>query len=237
MKLLFPVKPVLLSAGLLFCLSSCEKTKHTETKTTSNDTDTVTVRHTETRTGTSKSADKDLKDFKNWVNRKTSSADSSTKEHWPKIKEDFKERTDRLESRLDSMSVDSKREYAEYKARYKNWETRQERRQNQPLDKNKIATWEQQLLGKQSSLKTITATGLHDAYLNLLTVVRAKHNTWTPDDWDYVDFVYSELNNRKDELESDISAGEKLKIKALQGEYLGYEGAADVKDAAHNVKK
>ncbi|KAA9340656.1 hypothetical protein [Adhaeribacter soli] len=233
MKLLSPLNPVLFSAMLVAALCSCERTKTTQTERTTTDRDTTAVTHTETRT----KAKDELHEFRDWVNAKTSGADSNARERWPKVKEEFKTRTDKLESRLDTMSAKSKQEYAELKSRYKAWEQKQEKREDRPLDPKKLTSIRQQLLGKQSDLKTVTSANIRQTYETLLQYVRGTHNSWTPDDWDYVDYIYSELNNRKDEVEGDISTKDGLKIKALQGEYLGYEAAADTKDAAHHLKK
>lgn len=233
MKLPFYLKPVLFPVAFALVCSSCERTRTTtETEVTKTDRDTVSVTRKETRSQT----DDELGEFRDWVNSKTTTADSNARERWPKVKEEFKTRTNRLESRLDTMSAESKKEYAELKQRYKAWEQKQNNRKQQPLDQQKLTNFRQQLFGNQSDLNTVTATNIRQTYETLLQYVRGTRNKWTPDDWDYVDFLYSELNNRKDELESGIPTRDRLKIKALQGEYLGYEAAADTKDAARHLK-
>jgi hypothetical protein len=66
--------------------------------------------------------------------------------------------------------------------------------------------------------------------------VRAKKQRWTQEDWDYVDHVYSQLNNRKEQVESAIPAADRIKIKTLQAEYLALEASGDAKDLYKNVK-
>jgi hypothetical protein len=229
------LKSVLFSALVFFGLSSCERTKTTETTTTTTNSDTTTVAHRQTSVSTK--ADNDVRDFKNWVNEKTTRADSNAKEKWPEIKQDFKTRSAQLESKMDSVSAETKRDYEEAKARYQAWENRRDNRTSKPLDNAKLSTWRKNLLSNYSDINTVTAANAKVAYLLFMGVVRAKHETWSQEDWDYVDAVYGELNQRKREIENNISNADGFKIKTLQGEYLTLETAADVKDAAKDDKK
>ena len=79
-----------------------------------------------TKTKTNTKVKGDLAEFRNWVNSKTSRADSNAKERWPAVKEDFQARTSRLEAHLDTFSEDSKKEYAQLKTKYENWEKSQQ---------------------------------------------------------------------------------------------------------------
>jgi hypothetical protein len=233
MKIPFPLKPILLSSLLLLGLTSCERTRKTETRTEADHRDTVTVTRTETKT----KPNDELNEFRDWVNKKTTQADTNAKRRWPKVKEEFKTKSAQVEQNLDSLSEDSKREYAELKKRYENWEKTQEARSEQPLDETTLNTWRRQLLGDRSAYSTITGANAKETYLLFMGIVRAKAENWSQNDWDYVDHVYSELNDRKSQIESRISAIDRLKIKSLQAEYLALEGTSDAKDAYRNVKK
>jgi hypothetical protein len=229
MKPLFCFQTIAFSAALVFSFSSCERTTRTETNTHATDRDTVTVSHSRTTTKTK--ADDDVRDFKNWVNDKTNRADSNAKEKWPEIKEDFKTRSAQLDAKMDSFSADTRREYETAKARYQAWENRRDTRTSRPLDNAKLTTWRSTLLGSFSDLKSVSATNVKEVYLTFMGAVRAKKGNWTQEDWDYVDHVYGELNQRKREIDNSISTADALKIKTLQAEYLTLEAAADAKDA------
>lgn len=237
MKLTLPFKPVLLCSALLFGFTSCERSKHTETNTKADETDTVSVTRTETHSETNTKPKEELNEFRNWVNDKTTEADSNASRRWPKVKEEFRTKTARMETHLDSLSEDSKREYAELKKRYELWEKKQEARTAQPLNETTLVRWRKELLGDHQNLQTMTGTNARETYLMFIGVVRAKKSNWTLTDWDYVDHVYSELNNRKGQIESNIPMADRLKIKSLQAEYLALESAADAQDAYENVKK
>ncbi|PIQ20544.1 MAG: hypothetical protein COW65_14425 [Cytophagales bacterium CG18_big_fil_WC_8_21_14_2_50_42_9] len=178
----------------------------------------------------------DLAEFRAWVNDKANRVDSSADKNWPKVKEEYKVRTTRLESRMDSLSAQSKQEYAELKTKYQNWESKKERRESQPLQPDKIQEWQQQLLGANTNLASLTAPDMRETYLLFMGIVRAKKQRWTQEDWDYVDHVYSQLNNRREQVESGISTADRIKIKSLQAEYLALEASGDVKDLYNHVK-
>ena len=180
--------------------------------------------------------ERELREFKAWVNDKANRVDSSADKNWPKVKEEYKARTARLESRMDSLSVQSKQEYAELKTKYRSWETKKEARESKPLQPAKIQEWEQQLLGNNTKLASLNATDMRETYLLFMGIVRAKKQRWTQEDWDYVDHVYSQLNNRKEQVESAIPAADRIKIKTLQAEYLALEASGDAKDLYKNVK-
>jgi hypothetical protein len=217
--------------GVMLACETRTTTTRTTTTTDGNDTTKtkVTRRHTE--------ANDELNEFRDWVRTKANRTDSAAKENWPEVKEDFKRRTARLDQKADSLSADAKTEYARLKAQYQTWEEQNERRAQQPLDGNKLRQWEQELLGPTKDLNTLTAADMRETYLLFMGIVRAKKNKWTQDDWDYVDNVYSRLNNRKEQLEGSLSAGDRIKIKSLQAEYLALEAASDANDLYQHVRK
>ncbi len=217
--------------GLAGTFFACETRTTTTTNIDSDKQDTVTV------VRRSDNAADELKDFKNWVNSKAGKADSTAKENWPEVKEEFKQRSARLESRMDSLSAESKAEYAELKSKYKSWETQKQQRTSMPLDPNKLVEWEKQLIGTDKSLATLTAADMRETYLLFMGMVRAKKNKWTQDDWDYVDNIYGRLNERKQKVEGAMGSGDKIKVKTLQAEYLTLEASHDAKDLYKSVNK
>ena len=67
-------------------------------------------------------------------------------------------------------------------------------------------------------------------------MVRAKKKNWNQNDWDYVDYIYRQLNKRKGEIDASISSADNLKIRSLQAEYLALEAGHDAKDLINTVK-
>jgi hypothetical protein len=234
MKKLLPIALSGLLAGLLL---ACETRKTTQT-TTGETGDTTVVVRKETQVSREKETkvSRELDDFRTWVNDKAERTDSTTRENWPKVKEEFRQRAARLDSKADSLSAEGKAEYRELKKKYEVWEARQEKRTSQPLDPAKVQQWEKSLLEGKTP-ESITAADMREMYLTFMGVVRAKKRRWTQDDWDYVDHVYGRLNDRLDQVESAIPASDRVKIKSLQAEYLALEAGHDAKDLYQHVKK
>jgi len=224
MKDLLKQTYIFILAGILL---ACE-TRTVATTEADDNTAVVTERDPET--------ERELAEFRAWVNDKANRVDSAADRNWPKVKEEYKTRTARLESRMDSLSVQSKQEYAELKNKYQNWEAKKERRESKPLQADKIQEWQQQLLGANTNLASLTAADMRETYLLFMGIVRAKKQRWTQEDWDYVDHVYGQLNNRREQVESGISTADRIKIKSLQAEYLALEASGDAKDLYKNMK-
>ncbi|RNI31039.1 hypothetical protein [Rufibacter latericius] len=187
-------------------------------------------------------AEEDLAELREWVNVKTDStgrkADTAASRKWPQAKEEFKEKTAKLDSKLDSLSEKSKAEYKELRQKYQNWEARNQQRSQMPLKQETLARFEQELFGTPNALQVhMPAEGMREVYVQFLQNVRAKRNTWSAADWDYVDEIYSRLNQKKDQVEDQISGQDKLKIKALQAEYLTLETGKDAKDLYKEIKQ
>jgi len=220
-------------AALLWSCDSRRQVEGEETAaTTSRDRDTATV----VRTGDS-SAERELEEFRAWMNKQAEKGDTAIRREWPQVKEELRRRNAQLESKFDSLSAKSKEEYRDLQRRYRSWEERQDRRMQQPLQASKVTAWQKELLREYSDLSALQPSQMREAYLTFLGTVRTKKSNWTQDDWDYVDHVYSKLNDRRRQLEGQISNSDNLKIRTLQAEYLTLEGAADTKDMLRDVKK
>lgn len=229
MKKLLPIAFCGLLTGLL---PACE-TRKTTTQTTTTEVagdDTARVVRKET------TASRELDELEAWVQDKAQRTDSTTRENWPKVKEEFRQRAARLDAKADSLSAEGKAEYARVKQKYESWEARQERRTSQPLDAAKLLQWEKELLANKK-LESLQAPDMREAYLTFMGVVRARKTRWTQDDWDYVDHVYSRLNDRKRQVDSALPTSDLVKIKTLQAEYLALEAGSDAKDLYRDVKK
>lgn len=215
-------------------LLSCEGNPSNENREITVDTteseDTAMVM----RTG--KTAQDRLEELRGWMNEKADQGDTAIRADWPQVREKLRARNAQIERGFDSLSTESKEEYRRLKGRYSQWEERQERRQQTPLDPQKVTQWEKELLREFSSPGSITTQNVREVYLTFIGVVRAKRQNWSDGDWDYVDHVYSQLNQRRRELEGSISSGDKLKIRALQAEYLTLEGTADAQSLMRDMR-
>lgn len=203
-----------------------------ESRRTADETNEVTIDTAEpgdtamvVRSG--ETAEQKVERLRGWLNRKASGADTSIRENWPETRERIRDINADIEQNFDSLSTKSQEEYRQLKERYAQWEAEQEHRQQQPLHPEQISSWEDQLLREYKNINAITPQNVREAYLTFMGSVRAKKSNYSQNDWDYVDHVYSKLNQRRRQIEGQMSTTDKLKIRALQAEYLALEGAAD----------
>ncbi|KAA3439183.1 hypothetical protein [Rufibacter hautae] len=186
-------------------------------------------------------AEQDLAELREWMRDKTDSTgrnDSDTTKRGARIREEFREKTAQLDTKMDSLSAKSKAEYKELRRKYENWETRNQQRSAMPLNQQTLQRFEEELFGSANALDAqLTAAQMREVYTQFLQNVRARRTTWTAADWDYVDEIYSRLNQKKDQVEDQIPGQDKLKIKALQAEYLTLETTKDAKDLAREIKQ
>ncbi|KAA6435838.1 hypothetical protein FOE74_07860 [Rufibacter glacialis] len=183
-------------------------------------------------------AEADLAELREWVKDKTEKTDSTLLEKGPKVREEFKQRSSQLDTRLDSLSEKSKEEYKELRRKYENWEARNQQRGEVPLHQETLRRIETELFGTPNALEVqIPADQMRDVYTQFLQNVRQRRTTWTASDWDYVDAIYRRLNEKKDLVEAQIPTNDKLKIKALQAEYLTLEAGKDAKDLYREMKQ
>lgn len=220
-----------LFAGTGFLLACESRPVSTDSLTNGANSDTAIVVRNDS------DAARELDDLEAWVNKQANQTDSSVKENWPQVKAEFKERSARLDSKMDSLSAETKAEYAALKAKYQDWEAKKEKRENRPLEPAKVQQWQKELLGDNTNLAALTAADMRETYLLFMGTVRAKRTRWTQEDWDYVDHIYSQLNDRKQEVESSLSTTDRIKIKSLQAEYLALEAGSDAKDLYKHVIK
>lgn len=230
-------KPIKFAAALFLglLLWSCEGNR------TAENTEEITVdvperQDTARVERTGRTVNERLESLRGWMNEKVERGDTAIQREMPQIKEDFRRRSSEIEKNLDSLSADSKAEYNRLKQRYERWESRQERRENTPLDAAELSQWREQLLREFDDINSISPQNVREAYLTFMGVVRAKRQNWTQSDWDYVDNVYGQLNQRRRQIEGQMSNSDKLKIRALQAEYLSLEGAADAKSLMQDMR-
>ncbi|MBF9254263.1 hypothetical protein I2I11_13240 [Pontibacter sp. 172403-2] len=178
---------------------------------------------------TGKTADDQLEEFRGWLNEQVDKGDEAIREDWPETREKLRQRNAELEQKFDSLSAEGKEEYRQLQDRYARWEARQERRQQQPLRPQQLKQWKRQLLDEYENIDDISAANIREAYLTFMGEVRTKRRSWSQDDWDYVDNVYGQLNQRRRQVEGEISTADNIKIRTLQAEYLTLESAADTK--------
>ncbi len=181
-------------------------------------------------------AEKDLDDLRAWMRTKSGMADSAIRAEWPTVKKEYKAKTYTLDQNSKKLSDSSRAEYASMKQRYQEWEDRNETRKAVDLEGAQLERWER-LLAHTTQISRIKPANLRDAFTQALEYTREHRRNWSLRDWDYADFVIGELNTRKSEVLDQLNNGDKIKIAALQVEFVTLKKGREAKDAYHNMRE
>ncbi|MBD1396888.1 hypothetical protein H9Q13_06905 [Pontibacter sp. JH31] len=180
--------------------------------------------------------EQDLQDLRTWMSRKASQGDSITRAEWPTIKQEFRARTQSLEQGTGKMTEQSKQEYSELKTRYRQWETDNEERYGQPLNRETASDWERKLAGTRN-IDKLKSSQIRETYTRFMENVRGLRHDWSLRDWDYAEHVYLLLNDRKQQVLDQMSNSDKMKVAALQVEFNTLRKSRDAKDLYNSMRE
>ncbi|PKV63290.1 DUF6565 domain-containing protein [Pontibacter ramchanderi] len=180
--------------------------------------------------------EQDLEDFRNWMNKRVNQGDSITRAEWPTVKQEFRARTQRLDRSSGQMNEASKQEYGELKSQYQEWEAENDERYGQPLSRETAANWERRLAGT-SNIGQLRASQIRGVYIRFMENVRAQRTNWSLRDWDYAEHVYLQLNDRKQQVLSQMNNSDKMKVAALQVEFNTLRKSRDAKDRYNQMRE
>ncbi|OWP63238.1 hypothetical protein CDA63_10310 [Hymenobacter amundsenii] len=177
------------------------------------------------------SLERTLSDFSSWVGTQVERATVATRRELPKISSEFDRQSRRLDQAVDSLSADGKREYKTQKTRYEQWAARQDSLEATARQQPTAAQAQDRMLGQKVNISRVRATDLPDLYLRLVETMRTEKKGWSQTEWVAASDVLSRLNARYEQVRTDLSLEERLRIRTLQGEFRTLEKARDVKDA------
>ncbi|SIT93880.1 DUF6565 domain-containing protein [Pontibacter indicus] len=180
--------------------------------------------------------EQDLEDFRNWMNKRVSQGDSITRAEWPAVKQEFRTRTQNLDRSSSQMNEASKQEYGQLKNQYQEWEAEHEERYGQPLSRETAANWERRLAGT-NKIGQLKASQLRGTFVRFMENVRAQRTDWSLRDWDYAEHVYLQLNDRKQQVLSQMTNSDKMKVAALQVEFNTLRKSRDAKDRYNQMRE
>lgn len=179
--------------------------------------------------------EQDLTELRAWMQRRSAQADSTIRNEWPNVKQEYKELTDGLNRNTQELSENSQKEYKEMKQRYGEWEERNES-ESIDLDGQELERWERQLTGT-TNISRLKPAKMRDAYVQALDITRSQRREWSLRDWEYAEFVLGELNSRKAEVLDQFNNSDKIKIAALQVEFASLKKGREVRDAYEHMRE
>lgn len=221
------VLPVLVAAGLLFTQSSCSRTEKDTTNTTTTTTNTE--------------GDDAYNNFKSYVTESESDTAyvyDNTKDYNKEIADReaaYNERVTNLDKYASGYDEARRSEIEQMKTRYNtNWETRR----STYASYGKASTMRPQLLTIDQNAKDLsglTAANIRTSYENFLKQVEANKSTYTNEDWKVVEQAWNDLDNRKNEVQAELSAKDKWEIGKAKTKYLALKNSSKVGNTAEST--
>lgn len=89
---------------------------------------------------------------------------------------------------------------------------------------------QQHLLGTEVNLAQAVPSQLPDLYESFIATTRADRRQWSYADWDAASQVLARLNQRYEQVRTDLPLEERLRIRSFQGEFRTLRGAREVKN-------
>jgi len=89
---------------------------------------------------------------------------------------------------------------------------------------------QQHLLQTDVNLAQARAEELPNLYERFMETTRDERRTWTSQQWDTAGQVLSRLNQRYEQIRTDLPLEERLRVRTLQGEFHTLRGARNAKE-------
>ncbi len=184
--------------------------------------------------------EQDLRTFSNWVDEKLELPMANVRLDWATLESDYTRMTKRLDSAAVGLSVQSRREYLGQKARYKAWAAEN----GHPVPEtilvgeardNAVENVQRKLLNTSAPINRAMASDLPNLYAQLVESTNAQHRTWTKTNWDEANLVLERLNTRYDQVGSQLSIEDRVRVRSLQAEFRAQEKARDLKSILNGL--
>jgi hypothetical protein len=186
-------------------------------------------------------AGNELSDFRSWVSNTVSRADDATAEERARIRKEFSQLSAQAQNSLSGLADDARNEFNQLTTRYEEWDAEQDRkmaRQQQQQQQTTMAQdgriSEKLLDAPYRDINSLTASQVRDAYISFMENVRDNRKDWSEKDWEQVEQVLKQLNNRKDQVNEGLSTKDQAKILALQAEFQLLQSGQQIKEEIKN---
>lgn len=190
-------------------------------------------------------AGEELTEFRNWVSNTVSRADDATEEERASLRQEFSQLSSNMAEGLNDLADDARAEFNQLTARYEEWDAEQDRKMAQQqqqrsdtasdMDQQSQEQWTNKLMGTDyQNINSLMASQIREAYISFMQNVRDNREGWTEQEWEQVEEVLNQLNNRKEQVESALSTEDQAKILALQAEFQTLQTAQEIKEEIKN---
>lgn len=177
----------------------------------------------------------DLDQLESWLNERSEHIEHVSEQEWNKAQENYKNLQVEVENNFNQLSQETKDRYNALKNNFQKWQQEKNSEQEDTFEAGVDKELLNQLLGNYTNLSTVTALNAKSVYIAFMKNVRALHKTWDKSSWDRAQIIFSELNERKDEVDENIPTEDEIKITALQAEFHALKAGDKVSETVEEL--
>lgn len=143
-------------------------------------------------------------------------------ESWNEVEAEYNEMIGELDKKSSEMKQETLEQYWKVKDEYMELklEIKAEIESRRAISKLEDSLM---ISGADDELDEVTADNILNVYQSFVDVVDKYKDNYTAEQWNLVDTYWDKLNNRKNEVEKNLSGEDNTEIAQLKIEYAGYK--------------
>ena len=171
--------------------------------------------------GKDKQIESDLTQLGAYLNSVKATAQVYTQDHWEKIKTEYNNTIEKIGGADEKLPAEATAKLESAKAEYNKLKDDydshfREAAKEQAANSYKVtlrkALFGDDNIGADMKFDFVTSKNALSVYDRFVTTVKNNQNNYTREDWDEIKLLYEALDNRKNEIEKDLSTSDNLKI-------------------------
>jgi hypothetical protein len=184
-------------------------------------------------------------DLKNYIDSVSNATVDYTQEQWVLVNDGYEQRMAKITPVRDDLSeaenatvAASERKYEALKARYETFiEKSNEKLAVTPKQRLRNSLIGEGKIGDDLSFSFVTADNALETYTNFVNAIEKNKDNYSREDWDEVKVLYEALDNRKNEIENDLSGHDNRQIALQKVKFVGLKATNRVTAKAEENKK
>ena len=172
--------------------------------------------------------DKDVESLKEFVTDLKDKTENKLESGWESVDDEFEEKVEKIDGKKDDLSDDVKAEVKQLKADFAEMKESYQakfKEQKMAMEVKLVKNLYDVMLTDDSNfdLMLVTEDNITPIYKSFVDELDNNKDDYTKEEWDEVNVLWDALNERKDKLEDQLPAAEKLEIAKLQARYVAFK--------------
>ncbi len=168
-------------------------------------------------------SDQAYNDYREYVIEHQNNTEKYLDRQWAEIEQEYNEKQNKAEAKMDSWNDQMR---AEYQTLKQNWESFHENhtaelkaREQQKADEILMSSLLPE--GINHELTNVTSSNVVEVYKHFVNNVEARKDNLTKEEWTRVENLWDRLDDRKDQVEKDVKAGDEIILAEQKMKYTG----------------